>query len=134
MAASTAVITILKETAKYISLSVIGTGAETDATLIDASTLSDATASVPNILSVIEIAWVVQDSNTVNLIWDGSPNKVAFKMARNGNFLLQQDHNVKLLNTAAGATGDVLITSLNGNYSFIITLQKESGFDSDSWY
>lgn len=124
MAATTATVQILKQTDSSVTFKVVGTGAETAATLIDSSTLNGATG-LSNLLAITKLEWTINADKTVTLLWDGASVDVDIvKLNRNGSLKLNREMNIKLENNASGPTGDILVTSSDGIYTLFLEAEK----------
>jgi len=125
MAATTANVQNLKETENTLVLKVVGTGAETFATLVDASTYTGATGLI-NTLNIGDMQWSVNSAEVVTLQWaNGATGLILAKLSGNGAIHARKNFNTKLVNGATGAAGDIMVTSTSGNYTLMLSLEKD---------
>lgn len=124
-----ATVNILKENDFEIILSVIGTTQETNTKIVDASTLTKAITGLNfHHLIVREVAWCLQSTSTLTLIWEGSPNLPFLYLSGSGHFELSDKIGGKIKNTATNASGDILITTSSATpYTLILVLEKALG-------
>jgi hypothetical protein len=129
---------ILKEREDLVVFLIMGNATESNALVVDASTLSNPRSDTTfHHLRVIDVAWSISGTNQISLIWEGSPRKTFLQLAP-GNFHLQLNRylNSKLENDAVSANGDILITTTSTDrYSIVLVCEKSrEGFNRATSY
>ncbi|MCX8008352.1 MAG: hypothetical protein N3A54_01470 [Patescibacteria group bacterium] len=132
-----ATVTVLKENVFEYGISVLGTTAETNSRIVDASTLQNAKTGLSfHPVVVREVAWSISSSAVITLSWEGSPNLPFLYLSGNGYFEFSDRFGMKIRNTATSPTGDILLTlSANANYSLFLIVEKTmEGYDKQARY
>lgn len=131
-----ALLQILRQSEDELVVKIFGNTVETNALVIDASTLTGAAVGPTyHELAIQTIAWSSTGTNKISLIWDGSADAIILPMEGNGDIQVLRDFNTKLFNNATAPTGDVLLTTTTTDpYSIVIEFEKRSGFTKVGQY
>ena len=112
-----------------------GSGNDTAAKIIDASTLVEPGSVGDEVLSIVSLLWTVGGptaNKTVTLYWDGGPDEAIITLNGNGTWNLNTMGLPPLINNATAPTGDILLTTTNfvagDNYSVLLEVHKVSGY------
>lgn len=102
-----------------------GTG-ESAVLKIDASTLADYRSG--GMLSISKVKYCVSGSASVELLFDGTPDKRALILSGNGEFDLSGNIASLIDNSASTPTADILLTTIgfvaNSTYTIVLELTK----------
>ena len=107
---------------------VTTTGTNTNASIVDASSLTGASSN-PR-LSIVACQWTT--GSQTNILFDASSNDVALSLNGNGAYNTGSQSMPSIPNPASsGATGDILLTNGSASVGTVwLKLRKTSGYDN----
>ena len=107
---------------------VTTTGTNTNASIVDASSLTGASSN-PR-LSIVACQWTT--GSQTNILFDASSNDVALSLNGNGAYNTGAQSMPSIPNPASsGVTGDILLTNGSASVGTIwLKLRKTSGYDN----
>ena len=107
---------------------VTTTGTNTNASIVDASSLTGASSN-PR-LSIVACQWTT--GSQTNILFDASSNDVALSLNGNGAYNTGAQSMPSIPNPASsGVTGDILLTNGSASVGTVwLKLRKTSGYDN----
>ena len=119
---------VLKDTDYETVVKVTTTGTNSNASIVDASSLQGADTD-PR-LSIVACQWTT--GSQTNILFDASSNDVALSLNGNGAYNTGAQSMPSIPNPASsGATGDILLTNGSASVGTIwLKLRKTSGYDN----
>ena len=107
---------------------VTTTGTNTNASIVDASSLTGASSN-PR-LSIVACQWTT--GSQTNILFDASSNDVALSLNGNGAYNTGSQSMPSIPNPASsGVTGDILLTNGSASVGTVwLKLRKTSGYDN----
>ena len=119
---------VLKDTDYETVVKVTTTGTNSNASIVDASSLQGADTD-PR-LAIVACQWTT--GSQTNILFDASSNDVALSLNGNGAYNTGAQSMPSIPNPASsGATGDILLTNGSASVGTIwLKLRKTSGYDN----
>ena len=110
-------------------------GDDSDTTLLDASTLEQASGLGTERVQITEIVWTINGptaNKTLTLDWAGTPNKEIASLYGSGKWTLRNAGLPAIPNDASTPTGDILLTTTNfgagDSYTLLLKCRKTAGY------
>ena len=119
---------VLRDTDFETVVKVTTTGTNTNASIVDASSLKG--ASTGPRLSIVACQWTT--GSQTNILFDANTNDVGLSLNGNGAYNIGAQAMPSIPNPAStGVSGDILLTNGSASVGTIwLKLRKESGYDN----